>query len=117
MNTLLRVFLRGLRCLTTLLLLAAPASAAERYALIVSGANGDESYAQQYAAWRKALADTLEQKLGFDASHIIVLFDGGEGNRASTAAGVRQALDKLRARVNQPDLLFVFLTHSAEYES
>ena len=109
MNTLLRVSLRCLRCLIVALVLVSSASAAERYALIVSGANGDESYAQQYAAWRKALADTLEQKLGFDASRIIVLFDGGERDRASTAAGVRQALDKLRARVNQPDLLFVFL--------
>src|SRR2546430_7881617 len=43
----LRLCLRGLRCLTTLLLLAAPASAAERYALIVSGANRSEEHTSE----------------------------------------------------------------------
>ena len=92
-----------------LLLWAGPAFGAERYALIVSGANGDDSYAQQYATWRTSLADTLRQKLGFDPARVLVLFDGGDGEHAATAAGVRQALERLRRRVTSADLVFVFL--------
>jgi hypothetical protein len=106
---LLRACLRHLRCLVLPLLLATPAFGADRYALIISGANGDESYAQQYAAWRQSLSDTLQQKLGFDPAYITVLFDGGDGAGAATASGVRQALEALRRRVTSADLVFVFL--------
>lgn len=88
---------------------AAFAQAPQRYALIVSGANGEPSYAEQYARWRDALNAALTDKLGFDASSIDVLFDGGDGAQASTAAGVRAAIDRLRARLRAGDLLLVVL--------
>lgn len=89
--------------------LAAPAAAAERYALIVSGASGDTTYAEQYAGWRAALTKTLTSTLGFEATHLVVLHDGGEGPAAATADGVRRALADLRAKMRPEDLLFVFL--------
>ena len=41
------------------LLVAAPVTASERYALIVSGANGDASYADQYGQWRQSTVTAL----------------------------------------------------------
>ena len=37
--------------------------AADRYALIVSGAAGGDGYAQKYTAWRTAITTTLLEKL------------------------------------------------------
>ncbi len=81
----------------------------ERYALIVSGANGDQSYADQYAKWRQALTAALRESLEFDESHIVTLFDGGDAAHASTAAGVRRELEALRSRMRAEDVLLIVL--------
>jgi hypothetical protein len=98
------------------LLCAAPADAAERYALIVSGANGEASYAEQYGQWRQATVTALLEKLGFDQGKILTLFDGGDANHAATAAGVRRALDAIRTRMRAEDLLFVLLIGHGSYD-
>jgi hypothetical protein len=84
-------------------------AAAERYALIVSGANGDASYADQYGKWRQSLVEALREHLKVDERHIDVLFDGADGSHAATAAGVRHALDNLRAQLHSDDLLLIFM--------
>ena len=99
--------LLGLAC--ALLLSASPIVAAERYALIVSGANGDPSYADEYSRWRQSLVTALREKLGFDDAHIQVLFDGSDEAHASTAGGVRRAIDRLRTKMHAEDLLLVVL--------
>ena len=92
------------------LCLAPPqARAAERYALIVSGANGDGSYAEQYGKWREALVTALREALAFDESHIVTLFDGGDAAHAATAAGVRREVEALRAKMRADDLLLLVL--------
>jgi hypothetical protein len=55
--------------------LAAFASAAERYVVIVSGAAGSTELAEQHAAWRTALVTALEDKLQMPAERLIVLID------------------------------------------
>jgi hypothetical protein len=96
-------------CIVLILLSAASAWGQERYALIVSGANGEPSYAAQYGEWRQALAASLREKLAFDERHVIVLFDGSDPEHASTAAGVRRAIARLRSNMHADDLLFVVL--------
>jgi hypothetical protein len=88
---------------------SSPAFAAERYALIVSGANGDASYADQYGKWRQLLVTALRGELKIEESHIETLFDGGDSEHAATAAGVRHALDRLRAKLGADDLLLIFM--------
>jgi hypothetical protein len=88
---------------------AAPAMAAERYALIVSGANGDASYADQYGKWRAALVTALHEQLKIDERQIETLFDGGDAAHAATAAGVRHAIENLRANLRADDLLVIFM--------
>jgi hypothetical protein len=88
---------------------APPAVAAERYALIVSGANGDASYADQYGGWRVSLLTALHENLKIDERQIEMLFDGADAPHAATAAGVRRAIESLRGKLGPDDLLLVFL--------
>jgi hypothetical protein len=94
----------------------AGASAADRYALIVTGANGEDSYAGQYGQWRQAASVALIEKLGFDATHIVTLFDGGDADHASTADGVRKSLDALRARMKSDDVLLILLIGHGSFD-
>ena len=98
------------------LLMATPLAAAERYALIVSGANGEASYADQYGQWRQQTATALLEKLGFDEAKILTLFDGGDANHTSTAAGVRRSLDAIRAKMRPDDLLFILLIGHGSFD-
>jgi len=105
-----------LTVLTVLTVLCGTAASAERYALIVSGASGEESYAPQYAQWRQAASVALIEKLGFDATHIVTLFDGGEADHASTAAGVRKAVAALRARLKSDDVVLILLIGHGSFD-
>src|SRR5262245_15607925 len=60
------------------LLLASPALASERYALIISGAHGEPIYADQYAQWRQSTVTALLEKLAFDDTKILTLYEGGD---------------------------------------
>ena len=98
------------------LLVAVPAAASERYALIVSGANGEASYSEQYGQWRQSTVTALLEKLGFDDAKILTLFDGGDANHAATAAGLRRSLAAIRARMRPDDLLFVLLIGHGSFD-
>jgi hypothetical protein len=119
------VKVRGVQSVLKVLALAVPlvlgvlcssASAADRYALIVTGANGEDVYAGQYGTWRQAASVALIEKLGFDAAHIVSLFDGGDAEHASTAAGVGKSLDALRARMKSDDVLLILLMGHGSFD-
>jgi hypothetical protein len=88
---------------------AIPASAQQRYALVVSGATGGANYAQQYAKWTESLSQTLIDVMKFDVSRVTVLTESREESRAATAANVRRTLAGLRQQMMADDLLFVVL--------
>ena len=69
----------------TLLLLAGPVAAAERYALIITGAHGEASYEDQYARWRQTAVTAMLEKLAFGDANIVTLFEGGDAAHAATA--------------------------------
>ena len=98
------------------LLVAAPVAASERFALIVSGAHGEESYSDQYGQWRQSTVTALLEKLAFDDSRILTLFDSGDPNHAATAAGVRRSVDAIRAKMRPDDLLFVLLLGHGSFD-
>jgi hypothetical protein len=58
----------------------------------------------------------LIEKLGFDARHVMALYDGGDEAHASTAAGVRRAIDGLRARMRADDLLLLVLIGHGSFD-
>jgi len=98
------------------LLIAAPVTASERYALIVSGAHGEASYADQYAQWRQSTVTALLEKLAFDDTKIVTLFDGGDASHAATAVGVRRSIEAFRAKMRSGDLLFVLLIGHGSFD-
>lgn len=108
--------LRVLVLKVLIVVFASGAAAGDRYALIVSGANGEDSYAPLYAEWRQGASVALIEKLGFEATHVAALFDGGDAEHASTAAGVRRAVDRLRARMKADDLLLVLLIGHGSFD-
>jgi hypothetical protein len=102
--------------LVLVLLVAAPVAAAERYALIISGAHGEASYAEQYGQWRQSTVTALLEKLGFGDANILTLFDSSDPNHAATAIGVRKSLETIRTKMRPDDLLFILLIGHGSFD-
>lgn len=87
-----------------------PALAADRYALLITGATGGEEYALKYQSWRSRLATLLRARFDYPDDHIITLAEHEErGVRASTRDNVRAALDDLQRRARPDDIVFILL--------
>jgi hypothetical protein len=98
-----------------LVLGASSVLAADRYALIVSGASGGEKYASDYEKWSATLATALRDKLAFGPDHVFVLSESSESDK-STRENVRRVMALLRARVQPDDLLLVTLIGHGTYD-
>jgi hypothetical protein len=85
------------------------ARAEERYVLIVSGASGGPSYAQQYSRWTQTLVQTLVEQMKFDPARLTVLSDVADEGKAATAANIRRALATFRQQMQAGDLLLIVL--------
>jgi hypothetical protein len=97
-------------CVAGLLLSATPLLAAERYAVIVTGASGGAPYAEKYDGWRVSFVATLEQKLGYPPDHIVVLAERpAPPVRRATREDVRAVFQDLAKRMTNDDLLLVLL--------
>ena len=97
-------------CIVCALLAAPPLAAADRYAVVVTGASGGPPYAEKYDAWRASVVTTLEQKLGYPSDHIVVLAEqGAPPARRATRDEVRAAFQDLLKRVAKDDVVFVML--------
>jgi hypothetical protein len=91
-------------------LAAVAADAAERYALIVTGASGGEPYASKYETWRQALVKTLTSDFAYPVEHVVVLAEQtGERVGEATRDNVRSAVATLRQRVGREDTLLICL--------
>lgn len=109
--------LLGVLPVVVLTVLTVPAAAAaERYALIVTGAHGEATYAEQYAQWRQSAVTALLEKLAFGESNVTALFEGGDAAHAATADGVRQSLGALRAKLTADDVLIVLLIGHGSFD-
>lgn len=87
----------------------ASAGAQQRYALIVAGASGGQSYAQQYGKWTAELSAVLGTQMKIDAANITVLSDTQADDASATAANVRKAMTALQQAVGPDGLLLVVL--------
>jgi hypothetical protein len=96
--------------------LAAPAAAAERYALVVSGATGGQEYATQYAAWTRDLTAVLLERMKIDRDRLVVLTETADPKTSATAANVRQSLAAVRRVMTRDDLLFIVLIGHGTYD-
>jgi hypothetical protein len=102
---------RRVTVVALLLLLGMPAaaSAAERFALLVSGASGGERYATLQQQWRQDLASVLKGQFAIPDANIVILDEAGVAASRSTAENVRRVLGDLRRRMTGDDILLVVL--------
>lgn len=90
---------------------ARPAADPNKFAVILSGASGDEEFAKRFAGWTAELRRALVERFGFDEARVTVLSESPEGGRAlrATAEDVRRAFQTLRASAGPDSTVFVFL--------
>jgi hypothetical protein len=88
---------------------AVPATAQERYALIVAGATGGPEYAEPYSQWTGSLSKLLAERMKLNPRHVSVLSETSTPDTAATAANVRRVLGALRQTMSRDDLLLVVL--------
>ena len=85
-------------------------SAADRFALVITGASGGPQYAERHAAWRGKFVNALKDAFGYPDDHIVVLSEDAESPRLrSTRANVGAALQTLTRRMTKDDQLFILL--------
>jgi hypothetical protein len=91
-------------------LFTASAAAGERYALVVTGASGGDTYAQKYLTWRVQFTTTLRETFHYAPEHIVTLAETeSEGVQKATREQVQRALGDLRKRMTKDDQLLVLL--------
>lgn len=93
-------------------LLPGAAAAGERYAVVVSGASGGETYAEAQRKWRSELTAALADTYAFPRANVAVLSEEASGTSRATAENVRQLFADLRRRITRDDtLILVLLGH------
>jgi len=99
---------------------AAPRPKADpnKFALIVSGASGEEAYAKQFAEWTKRLRGALVGRLGFAEERVTVLTEtpAGGAEAQATAEGLRRAFAALRGAAGPDSTVFVFLIGHGSFD-
>jgi hypothetical protein len=92
---------------------ARPPADPNKFAVIISGASGEESYAKQFAGWTAGLHRALIERLGFGEAQVKVLAEqeaaAGDGAARSTAGEVTRAFEALRGAAGASSTVFIFL--------
>ncbi len=84
--------------------------AAERFALIVSGASGGEKYAASYDAWRSSIVLALRDRHGFPERQLLVLAERPGANAATASReNVRRVFERLHEQMKDDDRLLIVL--------
>jgi hypothetical protein len=94
------------------IVLAAPTVglAQQQWALVVSGASGGPTYAEQQRGWRAAIATALVERYGFVEERVRVLTDETvRDGLQGTAENVRRTLAEFRRGMGREDLLLIVL--------
>lgn len=89
-----------------------------KFAVIISGASGEEQYAKQFAEWTEKLKRALTERLEFAADHVKVLAEkpaDAKSGRA-TAEEVRRTFEGLRGAVNPESTLFIFFIGHGSFD-
>ena len=103
-----RVFVAG--ALACWLSASSAAEAAERFALVVTGASGGPQYAEKYDEWRSSVVQTLQGPLGLSEENVVVLAEEeSSGTQKATRENVRAAIADLVRRAGRDDVLFMLL--------
>lgn len=102
--------MKALLGLVVLMAVAAPVFGGERYAVVITGASGDEAYAQKYDGWRATFVSTLREKFGYQSERVLVLAEReSDGVLKATRENVQKTFADLRRRLTKDDQILVLL--------
>lgn len=114
--------MRGTLCGPAVLVLLAvlagaqPASAQERYAVVIAGAAGGDPYAAKLATWRQGLVSVLREKLAFAADRVLVFGEGRPDTTPATRERVTAAFERLARDAGPQDLVLVILLGHGSFD-
>ncbi len=89
---------------------ARPAADPNKFAVIVSGASGDEEVAKRFARWTADLRGALVERYGFDESRLTLLTEAldAKGSVRATAEELKRAFASLRTKTTADSTVFIF---------
>jgi chorismate mutase len=88
-----------------------------KYAVIISGISGEESYAKNFSEWTAKLRSSLTNNLGFAEDQVIVLSEkpGDKEKRASSEA-VKQTFAALTSSAKSENQIFIFFIGHGSFD-
>lgn len=88
-----------------------------KFAIIISGASGEETFAKQFTNWSNQLRQTLIGQLGFAAEQVWLLTEKPvDGATPATAVEVKRVLGALQQTVRPEGKVFVFFIGHGTYD-
>lgn len=94
------------------MLTAGSAHAGDRFAVVITGASGGETYAKKYQAWRTAFVGILRAKFNYTSDHIFVLAEEtppADSSLPATRESVKRVLTGLQKRLTKDDQTLILL--------
>ncbi|MCG3163239.1 MAG: hypothetical protein JMDDDDMK_04624 [Acidobacteria bacterium] len=88
-----------------------------KFAVIISGIGGEESYSAQFAKWTSELRAAMIGRLGFAEEQVITLAEKpAENEQRCAAETVRDAFVKLRNAVKPDNQVFIFFIGHGSFD-
>lgn len=88
-----------------------------KFALIIGGISGEETYAKNFSKWTASLRTALVERMGFAEDRVTVLTEKpSEKEQRASAENVRQALVVLRNTVKPDQQVFVFFIGHGSFD-
>ncbi len=88
-----------------------------KFALIISGISGEESYAKQFAQWSADLRQALIERLAFAPEHVKLLSENpGEGAARATAEEVRNVFAEWQQMIKPEHTIFIFFIGHGSFD-
>jgi hypothetical protein len=96
--------------------ICAPAAAQQRYAVVITGAAGGESYAARLKSWRLSMVGVLRDKLGFEADHVLAFGEDPTDAAPATRERIAAAIERLSTALAPEDLLLVVMMGHGSFD-
>jgi len=88
-----------------------------KFAVIISGISGEETYSTRFAKWSADLHAALIDRLGFAEDHLTALTEKpAENERPCTAEAVRDTFARLRNSVKPDNQVFIFFIGHGSFD-
>ncbi|MGH9768741.1 MAG: hypothetical protein ACREAB_15025, partial [Blastocatellia bacterium] len=88
-----------------------------KFAVIISGIGGEETYSTRFAKWTADLRAALIERLGFAEEHLMALTEKpAEKEQPCSADAVRETFVKLRGSIKPDNQVFIFFIGHGSFD-